>query len=311
MRQAFARWRRTRPFWGGLLILLGAAPILVVPLMAIQVVLGGGTGGVSGVLLGSILVVLGLSAWFTPATRVIAGVIAALVGLAAFPLSNLGGFFVGTLFAVIGGAMTASWGAPRARKATTAAALVLVCGSAFASAPPARADVPTAPTATEITVSAGAGWVGGLVYAGNESLPLRTAAGGTRTVEVMHFVLDEFTVHSDLTLRATAANGVTVTLVQEAAPFTDNASFKAVGGDKVDLYLTKLTADLITFTPTCHPGAWNPLRCGPLPVILPPPHLEYLFIGMTGYHLRIPHYEPGGRGNPGRLTLSKVVPAAG
>nr|BFE50024.1 hypothetical protein GCM10017745_34510 [Saccharothrix mutabilis subsp. capreolus] len=57
--RAFTRWRRTRPFWGGLVILVGAAPILVVPLMAIQVVLGGGTGGVSGVLLGSILVVLG------------------------------------------------------------------------------------------------------------------------------------------------------------------------------------------------------------------------------------------------------------
>nr|BFE50023.1 hypothetical protein GCM10017745_34500 [Saccharothrix mutabilis subsp. capreolus] len=214
-----------------------------------------------------------MSVWFSPVTRVIAGLIAVLVGLAAFPLSNLGGFFVGTLCAVVGGAMAASWGEPRPKspggtdttepdeaaepkdaaepdeaaepaRGTSRGPVALVALGLSVALPltmlatPRAEAAPALVPATDITVTAGAGWVGGLHYRGNETLTVADGAGRTRQVEVMHWVLDEFTVHSDLDLKATASNGVTLTLRQEAAPFTDNASFRAVGEDKVDLYLT-------------------------------------------------------------------------
>nr|BFE50022.1 hypothetical protein GCM10017745_34490 [Saccharothrix mutabilis subsp. capreolus] len=40
-------------------------------------------------------------------------------------------------------------------------------------------------------------------------------------------------------------------------------------------------------------------------MIVPPPHLEYLLIDMTGHHLDIPAYVPGGRANPGRMWLTQ------
>jgi hypothetical protein len=38
-RRAWRRWRRTRPFWGGLLILLAGAEILVTELVPLRVIL--------------------------------------------------------------------------------------------------------------------------------------------------------------------------------------------------------------------------------------------------------------------------------
>ncbi|SES16614.1 DUF6114 domain-containing protein [Actinokineospora terrae] len=115
--RSFTGWRRTRPFWGGLFVLLGAVPIFVLPLAPIKVLVASGIAGVSGLLLGSIMAVLALSLWFSPPTRVIAGLIAVLVSVAAFPLTNLGGFFLGSLLGILGGAMAASW-APRKPKKT-------------------------------------------------------------------------------------------------------------------------------------------------------------------------------------------------
>ncbi|GAA3050601.1 DUF6114 domain-containing protein [Actinokineospora globicatena] len=117
--RSFTAWRHTRPFWGGLFVLLGAVPIFVLPLAPIKVLVASGIAGVSGLLLGSIMAVLAVSLWFTPQTRVVVGLIAVLVSVAAFPLTNLGGFFIGSLLGVLGGAMAASW-APRKVKAAPA-----------------------------------------------------------------------------------------------------------------------------------------------------------------------------------------------
>ncbi|PPK61460.1 DUF6114 domain-containing protein [Actinokineospora auranticolor] len=110
--RAFTHWRRTRPFWGGVFVLLGAVPIFVLPLAPIKVLVASGVAGVSGLLIASIMAVLALSLWFTPQTRVIAGLITVLVSVAAFPLSNLGGLVIGSVLGIVGGAMATSW-APR------------------------------------------------------------------------------------------------------------------------------------------------------------------------------------------------------
>jgi len=102
-------WRRGRPFWGGLLTVLAGAEIGVIPLAPMKVMLHQGTAGIPTVVLALIMVVLGLSAWFAPQYRGLAGIITVLLAAAALVLSNLGGFMIGTLLGVVGGALIFAW----------------------------------------------------------------------------------------------------------------------------------------------------------------------------------------------------------
>jgi len=102
-------WRRGRPFWGGLLTVLAGAEIGVIPLAPMKVMLHQGTAGIPSVVLALIMVVLGLSAWFAPQYRGLAGIITVLLAAAALVLSNLGGFMIGTLLGVVGGALIFAW----------------------------------------------------------------------------------------------------------------------------------------------------------------------------------------------------------
>ncbi|WP_235980875.1 DUF6114 domain-containing protein [Streptomyces albidus (ex Kaewkla and Franco 2022)] len=102
-------WRRGRPFWGGLLTVVAGAEIGVIPLAPLKVMLHQGTAGIPSVVLALILVVLGLSAWFSPQYRGLAGILTVLLAAAALVLSNLGGFMIGTLLGVVGGALIFAW----------------------------------------------------------------------------------------------------------------------------------------------------------------------------------------------------------
>lgn len=102
-------WRRGRPFWGGLLTVLAGTEIAVIPLAPLKVMLHQGTAGLPTVVLGLVMVVLGLSAWFGPQYRGLAGVLTVLLAAAALVLSNLGGFMIGTLLGVVGGALIFAW----------------------------------------------------------------------------------------------------------------------------------------------------------------------------------------------------------
>src|ERR1022692_1528759 len=61
-RRAFRIWRRSRPFWGGLLLLLAGLEMLAIPLLSVlahtsvKVIIYIGIGGVFGVLIGGLLV---------------------------------------------------------------------------------------------------------------------------------------------------------------------------------------------------------------------------------------------------------------
>jgi len=65
--------------------------------------------GVSTLLVGVLLIVCGLMTWGQPQARILTGVTAMLLGFIALPTSNFGGFIIGTLFALIGGAWALSW----------------------------------------------------------------------------------------------------------------------------------------------------------------------------------------------------------
>jgi hypothetical protein len=109
----FTRWRRQRAFAAGLLMIISGAWILTPAYLALSVsniqIQVSTIGGVSTLVIGILLIVCGLMTWFRGEGRILTGVAAMILGIVALPQSNLGGFFIGTLLAVIGGALALAW----------------------------------------------------------------------------------------------------------------------------------------------------------------------------------------------------------
>jgi hypothetical protein len=112
-RQAFRDWRRTRPFWGGLLVLFAGFPIMYFPYNDLAVgtlrIHMATTAGAGALIIGLLLISLGVSVWFQPLIRVFAGIAAIVLSLVSFPVSNFGGFGLGMFPGLIGGAMVCAW----------------------------------------------------------------------------------------------------------------------------------------------------------------------------------------------------------
>ncbi|OLT27720.1 hypothetical protein BJF83_17835 [Nocardiopsis sp. CNR-923] len=77
--------------------------------MPVELMIHTGVGGVSSLLFGGMLVVLGLITWFAPDQHVVTGAMAGFLGLGALVLSNLGGLVAGTLLALVGGGLAFAW----------------------------------------------------------------------------------------------------------------------------------------------------------------------------------------------------------
>ncbi len=113
--RAFRAWRRSRPFWGGLLLLLAGIELLAIPLLSVlahgsvKVVIYIGIGGVFGVLIGGLLVACGLLIWFHPVQRMFYAIAGVLLAVASFVATNLGGFFFGMLLGVTGASLSFGW----------------------------------------------------------------------------------------------------------------------------------------------------------------------------------------------------------
>ncbi|MFG2512114.1 DUF6114 domain-containing protein [Streptomyces sp. NPDC048584] len=113
LRLRFRDWRGTRPFWAGLFTLLGGIPIAYFPYATLKLghmsLAMATTAGAGSLIIGVLLFTLGLTMWFQSATRVFAGVAAILLALVSLVISNIGGFLIGFLLALIGGALALSW----------------------------------------------------------------------------------------------------------------------------------------------------------------------------------------------------------
>ncbi|MEV0488755.1 DUF6114 domain-containing protein [Streptomyces atratus] len=113
LRQRFRAWRGSRPFWAGLLTALGGAPIAYFPYANFKIghltLAMATTAGAGSLIIGVLLVTLGLTMWFHQIVRVFAGVASILLALVSIPVSNLGGFVIGFLLAMIGGCLALSW----------------------------------------------------------------------------------------------------------------------------------------------------------------------------------------------------------
>ncbi|WP_017605774.1 DUF6114 domain-containing protein [Nocardiopsis alkaliphila] len=116
----FRAWRRTRPFWGGLLLLAAGVELLVAPaaqslILPIDLIIYAGIAGVSGTLIGVLLIAIGVLSWLQPAQHTFFGVVGLMLALVSFVTSNFGGFVIGMLLGIVGGALVFAWG-PDARR---------------------------------------------------------------------------------------------------------------------------------------------------------------------------------------------------
>ncbi|KRV49426.1 hypothetical protein AQ490_20810 [Wenjunlia vitaminophila] len=112
-RRSFRVWRWDRPFWAGLLTLFAGLPIMYFPYanltMGQLTIRMSTTAGSGSLIIGVLLVLLGLTMWFQPMVRVFSGVAAIMLALVSLVISNFGGFLVGFLLGLVGGAMAVAW----------------------------------------------------------------------------------------------------------------------------------------------------------------------------------------------------------
>lgn len=99
---AFRRWRARRPFWGGLLLTLGGAEILLTEKVSLKVAMHIGMQGMTGYLLPVMMLLCGLLILFSPGQRLFYSIVGILCSLGSWLTSNLGGFFIGLLLGIVG-----------------------------------------------------------------------------------------------------------------------------------------------------------------------------------------------------------------
>ncbi|WP_431896668.1 DUF6114 domain-containing protein [Micromonospora haikouensis] len=115
-------WRRSRPFWGGLLVALGGAEILVTLRAPLPVILHVGPQGLAGYLVPVILLLCGVLLLAHPPQRLFYALVSLVLALVSWLTSNLGGFFVGMLLALVGGCLAFAWTPVKAHRRPAEAA---------------------------------------------------------------------------------------------------------------------------------------------------------------------------------------------
>ncbi|WP_267244469.1 DUF6114 domain-containing protein [Streptomyces sp. PR69] len=162
IRRRFRNWRGTRPFWAGLFTLAGGLPIAYFPYANLHLgnltLAMSTTGGAGSLIIGVLLFTLGLTMWFHSVVRVFAGVAAIVLALVSIPVSNLGGFFFGFLFSLLGGALSISWAPGKSAKpADEAEPEQAPPGEGEAAGAPSPEAEEPVPNATETTAHANGG----------------------------------------------------------------------------------------------------------------------------------------------------------
>lgn len=104
-----ARWRRSCPFAAGVLTIAAGAELALVVVTAPGTLRLSGAGAPASWLLGGVLAVAGATLLLDPDRRYYAGVAALIAGLLSLVSANLGGFPLGFLLAIAGGALALAW----------------------------------------------------------------------------------------------------------------------------------------------------------------------------------------------------------
>ncbi|MGK5442686.1 DUF6114 domain-containing protein [Micromonospora sp. URMC 105] len=108
--RGFRRWRRSRPFWGGLFTALAGVEMFASTRMTLNgLSFQSGATGLYSLLIPVILLTCGLLLWFSPAQRLFYSIVAAVTTIYSLMGLNLGGFFVGLLLGLVGSALGFAW----------------------------------------------------------------------------------------------------------------------------------------------------------------------------------------------------------
>lgn len=110
---AFRRWRKTRPFWGGLLTMLGGVEIAAITAASYELLFVSKSVGFA-IAVGAAIAVFGLTMWMSPVLSKLLGLLTLVAALLSFVTSNLGGFLLGMLLAILGGGLSFAWEPGRA-----------------------------------------------------------------------------------------------------------------------------------------------------------------------------------------------------
>lgn len=110
LRQGFTRFRRTRPFWGSLILLAGAYFIA-------RPLLGGtfefyttvGVRSITPLLLAGGMAAAACIALVMPAQRHFPAIVAMMLAVASLPLANLGGWLIGMVLGITGAGLVFAW----------------------------------------------------------------------------------------------------------------------------------------------------------------------------------------------------------
>ena len=104
----FRLWRHTRPFGGSILMLLSAL-ILLLPILPLLHFAFLDNVFWASILIGALLLTMALIQLFAPLYCVVTGSVGIVLSLVSFLTNNFGGFLIGMLLGVIGGALSLSW----------------------------------------------------------------------------------------------------------------------------------------------------------------------------------------------------------
>ncbi|WP_320069539.1 DUF6114 domain-containing protein [Micromonospora sp. RTGN7] len=112
--RGFRRWRRSRPFWGGLFTTLAGLEIFSTTQMSLSgLTFQTGPTGFLSWLIPTILVSCGMLMWFSPPQRMFYSIVGAVTAVFSLIGVNLGGFFVGLLLGMVGSALGFAWAPTR------------------------------------------------------------------------------------------------------------------------------------------------------------------------------------------------------
>ncbi|MGA3540282.1 DUF6114 domain-containing protein [Micromonosporaceae bacterium DT194] len=109
LRLRWRRWRRTRPFWAAVFAMLGGAITLASVRAPLPIVLEVGMRGLATYLVPLLLTTAGVLLLINPSQRLFYAIVAIVMALTSWLTSNLGGFFLGMLLGLVGGALALAW----------------------------------------------------------------------------------------------------------------------------------------------------------------------------------------------------------
>ncbi|WP_077328150.1 DUF6114 domain-containing protein [Virgibacillus siamensis] len=104
----FKQWRHRRPFWGATLMILAGLLILYIPLQLFAIAFVQGSFVFVGFMFGGLMIIMGILDYIYPQFSTVFGIVGIFLAVLSV-MGALGGFIIGTIIGIIGGALSIAW----------------------------------------------------------------------------------------------------------------------------------------------------------------------------------------------------------